>query len=93
MLDLITDMTGAAGLQRYEVSAYAQPGHACGHNLNYWQFGDYLGIGAGAHSKLSFAHRVVRQVRTREPRLYMDQALAGNAMAQEEEVSAHRAAV
>jgi oxygen-independent coproporphyrinogen-3 oxidase len=55
--------------------------------LNYWQFGDYLGIGAGAHSKISFAHRVVRQVRLREPRLYMERALAGNALAQVEEVS------
>ncbi len=87
MLDLITDMTGAAGLQRYEVSAYAAAGHRCFHNLNYWQFGDYLGIGAGAHSKLSFAHRVVRQVRFREPRLYMEKALAGNCLAQEGEVS------
>jgi len=86
MLDLITDMTGAAGLQRYEVSAYAAKGHRCFHNLNYWQFGDYLGLGAGAHSKLSFAHRVVRQVRFREPRLYMDKALGGNALAQEVEV-------
>jgi len=87
MLDLITDMTGQAGLQRYEVSAYARPGQRCHHNLNYWQFGDYLGIGAGSHSKLSFAHRVVRQVRFREPRLYMEQALAGHCLAQEEEVS------
>jgi len=87
MLDLITDMTGAAGLQRYEVSAYAAPGHRCFHNLNYWQFGDYLGLGAGAHSKLSFAHRVVRQVRFREPGRYMDQALAGHCLAQDEEVS------
>ena len=86
MLDQITEMTGASGMQRYEVSAYAQPGHRCFHNLNYWQFGDYLGIGAGAHSKLSFAHRVVRQVRFREPRLYMDKALAGTAVAQENEV-------
>ena len=86
MLDLLTERTGLAGLQRYEVSAYAKPGHHCRHNLNYWQFGDYLGIGAGAHSKLSFAHRIVRQVRTREPRLYMERALAGQAMAQEEEV-------
>ena len=86
MLDLITDMTGAAGLQRYEVSAYAANGHRCFHNLNYWQFGDYLGLGAGAHSKLSFAHRVVRQVRFREPKLYMDKALGGNALAQEVEV-------
>jgi oxygen-independent coproporphyrinogen-3 oxidase len=87
MLDLITDMTGEAGLYRYEVSAYAAPGHRCAHNLNYWQFGDYLGLGAGAHSKLSFAHRVVRQVRFREPRLYMDKALSGHCLAQEEEVS------
>jgi len=87
MLDLITDMTGAAGLQRYEVSAYAASGHRCFHNLNYWQFGDYLGLGAGAHSKLSFAHRVVRQVRFREPQLYMDKALGGNGVAQSGEVS------
>ena len=87
MLDLITDMTGAAGLQRYEVSAYAASGHRCFHNLNYWQFGDYLGLGAGAHSKISFAHRVVRQVRFREPRLYMEKALAGHCVAQEVEVS------
>ncbi len=87
MLDLITDMTGAAGLHRYEVSAYARDGHRCFHNLNYWQFGDYLGLGAGAHSKLSFAHRVVRQVRFREPRLYMEKALAGNCVTQDEEIS------
>ena len=87
MLDHITELTGVAGLERYEVSAYARSAHRCKHNLNYWQFGDYLGIGAGAHSKLSFAHRVVRQVRFREPRLYMEHALAGNAVAQVEEVS------
>ncbi len=86
MLDLITDMTGARGLHRYEVSAYARDGHKCVHNLNYWQFGDYLGIGAGAHSKLSFAHRIQRQVRFREPRLYMDNALAGHCVAQDIEV-------
>ena len=87
MLDRITEMTGQAGMGRYEVSAYAKPGHRCFHNLNYWQFGDYLGIGAGAHSKLSFAHRVVRQVRWRDPKLYMDKALAGEAVTQETEVS------
>jgi len=86
MLDRLTERTGEAGLQGYEVSAYARPGHRCWHNLNYWQFGDYLGLGAGAHSKLSFAHRVVRQVRYREPQRYMDQALAGQAIAQEHEV-------
>jgi oxygen-independent coproporphyrinogen-3 oxidase len=87
MLDRITEMTAACGMDRYEVSAYAKPGHRCWHNFNYWQFGDYLGIGAGAHSKLSFPHRVVRQVRNREPKLYMDNALAGDAIAQDEEVA------
>jgi putative oxygen-independent coproporphyrinogen III oxidase len=87
MLDRITERTGAVGMDRYEVSAYAKPGHRCWHNLNYWGFGDYLGIGAGAHSKLSFAHRVVRQVRFREPKLYMDNALAGQAVAQDDEVA------
>lgn len=86
MLDRITEMTGAAGLSRYEISAYARAGHQCWHNTNYWQFGDYLGIGAGAHSKLSFAHRVVRQMRFRDPGRYMDNALAGHAVAQDEEV-------
>ena len=86
MLDRITELTGAAGLARYEVSAYAREGHQCVHNRNYWQFGDYLGIGAGAHSKLSFAHRVVRQVRLRDPQLYMAGALAGRAIAQDDDV-------
>lgn len=86
MLDGITERTQAAGLARYEVSAYARPHHDCQHNRNYWQFGDYLGIGAGAHSKLSFAHRIVRQTRYREPLLYMQNALAGQALAQEDEV-------
>ena len=87
MLDRITELTGAAGMDRYEVSAYAKPGHRCLHNLNYWKFGDYLGIGAGAHSKLSFAHRVVRQMRFRDPKLYMEKALAGSPVAQDNEVS------
>ena len=87
MLDRITALTGEAGLARYEVSAYAREGHRCVHNLNYWRFGDYLGIGAGAHGKLSFAHRIARTVRRREPRLYMEQALAGNAVASMEEVA------
>lgn len=87
MLDKITEMTEAKGLARYEISAYAKPGHRCFHNTNYWQFGDYLGIGAGAHSKLSFAHRVVRQVRVREPKMYMEKALAGDAITLDTEVS------
>ena len=86
MLDRITERTAAVGLQRYEISAYARASHECAHNLNYWQFGDYLGIGAGAHSKLSFAHRVVRQTRFRDPALYMERALSGNAVAQDTDV-------
>jgi coproporphyrinogen III oxidase-like Fe-S oxidoreductase len=57
------------------------------HNQNYWQFGDYLGLGAGAHGKLSFPHRVLRQVRWREPAAYMQQALAGNAVSNQHEVA------
>lgn len=87
MLDRITERTAQAGLARYEVSAYARAGHRCFHNWNYWQFGDYLGLGAGAHGKLSFAHRVLRQVRWRDPQLYMDNALKGQPMASEEEVA------
>ncbi|HNJ82676.1 MAG: radical SAM family heme chaperone HemW [Piscinibacter sp.] len=87
MLDCITERTARAGLERYEVSAFAKPGQRCVHNLNYWQFGDYLGIGAGAHGKLSFPHRVVRQVRWREPASYMDNALAGTAISNDEEVA------
>jgi putative oxygen-independent coproporphyrinogen III oxidase len=86
MLDLIAARTASVGLERYEVSAFAKPGHRCEHNWNYWQFGDYLGIGAGAHSKLSFPHRVVRQTRFREPLQYMNRALGGDAIASDEEV-------
>jgi oxygen-independent coproporphyrinogen-3 oxidase len=87
MLDLIAERAAATGLQRYEVSAYARPGQRCRHNLNYWQFGDYLGIGAGAHGKLSFPHRVLRQVRWREPAAYMKNALLGQAVSNEHEVA------
>ncbi len=87
MLDHISDKTQAQGLQRYEVSAYAQAGHRCWHNTNYWQFGDYLGVGAGAHSKISFAHRVMRMVRYRDPKLYMQKAMAEGAVTSVEEIS------
>ena len=88
MLDLIVERADAAGLQRYEVSAFARAGHRCEHNLNYWRFGDYLGIGAGAHSKLSFPQRIVRQVRWREPATYMAKAAQGQAVSNEHEVAA-----
>lgn len=86
MQQRVAALAQTAGLQRYEVSAYAIAGHRCRHNLNYWQFGDYLGIGAGAHSKISFAHRIVRQVRWRHPQRYIDLAMRGNAIENEHDV-------
>ena len=77
-----------AGYDHYETSAYAKPGRRSRHNLNYWTFGDYLGIGAGAHSKLSFPDRIVRQARYRQPREFMDRALAGAAAQTDEPVAA-----
>jgi len=62
----------AAGYQQYETSAYAKPGYQCQHNLNYWRFGDYLGIGCGAHGKVTFPDgRILRTAKTRHPRGYM----------------------
>ena len=71
-----------AGYQRYEVSAYAQPERQCRHNLNYWIFGDYLGIGAGAHSKLSCTDTVVRNQRKRQPGSYMQSVASGEHIVQ-----------
>lgn len=73
-----------AGFEQYEVSAWAQPGAVCAHNLNYWKFGDYLGIGAGAHSKLTLPSQstIVRQVKVRHPTRY----LAGKRMAQQKNI-------
>ncbi len=78
----------AAGYHQYEVSAYAKNGFRCRHNLNYWQFGDYLGIGAGAHSKISFADRVVRSIRTRHPQGYLTPTQANPSVARSYELTA-----
>jgi oxygen-independent coproporphyrinogen-3 oxidase len=73
------------GYAQYEVSAYASGGHRCRHNLNYWQFGDYIGIGAGAHGKLTVTGEgIVRRRKQRHPRRYMETALAGNALSGEQ---------
>jgi oxygen-independent coproporphyrinogen-3 oxidase len=87
MQEWIHERTAAAGYERYEVSAYAKPHRQSKHNLNYWRFGDYLGIGAGAHSKLSFAHRIVRQARYKHPQTFIDEARAGAPVQEEHEVS------
>jgi oxygen-independent coproporphyrinogen-3 oxidase len=87
MQDMIAELTTAGGYGHYEVSAYAKPGHQARHNLNYWQFGDYLGIGAGAHGKLSFPHRVLRQARYKQPQSYMDAVAAGNPVQEERELT------
>ena len=87
MQDMIALETKQAGYDQYEISAYAQPGRRARHNLNYWEFGDYLGIGAGAHSKISFPHRVLRQARYKQPKSFMDAALRGNPVQEEYEIS------
>ena len=71
--DAVVDFAAAAGYQRYEISAYAKDGKQCAHNLNYWQFGDYLGIGAGAHAKITSRGDIHREVRIKHPGQYMQQ--------------------
>jgi putative oxygen-independent coproporphyrinogen III oxidase len=73
MQQRIEEMLAVQGYQHYETSAFARPKRRARHNLNYWMFGDYLGIGAGAHSKLSFPDKIVRQARYKQPQAYMQQ--------------------
>jgi len=91
MQEAMEQLLAAAGYEHYETSAFAGAGDnkACRHNLNYWRFGDYLGIGAGAHSKLSFAERIVRQMRCKQPRQYMESAAAGSAIQEQHDVAAN----
>jgi oxygen-independent coproporphyrinogen-3 oxidase len=86
MQEALEEALGAAGYENYETSAFARPGRRSRHNLNYWRFGDYLGVGAGAHSKLSYPDRVVREARHRQPKAYQDRALAGDAVQEAHEV-------
>lgn len=83
MQDMIEIMTATAGYEHYEVSAYAKPGRQCRHNINYWLFGDYLGIGAGAHSKITAKGQVIRQTRFEQPPMYMHEAGKGCAISEE----------
>jgi len=85
--DAIEDALASAGYRQYETSAFAKPDRECRHNLNYWQFGDYLGIGAGAHSKLSFPERILRQVRYKQPQQYLEQMARGEPLLEERDVT------
>ena len=87
MQQAIETRLAAAGYRHYETSAFAKAGWESRHNLNYWTFGDYLGIGAGAHGKLSFADRILRQMRYKQPREYMEKAQAGLAAQLEQGVA------
>jgi putative oxygen-independent coproporphyrinogen III oxidase len=86
MQERIEEQLERAGYAHYETSAFARPGSECRHNLNYWRFGDYLGIGAGAHSKLSLPQRIFRQMRYKQPREYMARALGGEPVQEQHDV-------
>lgn len=87
MQEAIEQRLDTAGFRHYETSAFAQPGKQARHNMNYWTFADYLGIGAGAHSKISFPDRIARQMRYKQPRQYMDNAARGNAIQEQHDVA------
>jgi len=86
MQDAIAQALAGGGYVHYETSAWAKPGRECRHNLNYWRFGDYLGIGAGAHGKLSFRDRIARTVRWKQPREYLERVAEGRPMQESREI-------
>jgi putative oxygen-independent coproporphyrinogen III oxidase len=86
MQDAIGQALAGDGYVHYETSAWAKPGRECRHNLNYWRFGDYLGIGAGAHGKLSFRERIARTVRWKQPKEYLERVAEGRPMQESREV-------
>jgi putative oxygen-independent coproporphyrinogen III oxidase len=88
MQRMVEERLAASGFEHYETSAFARPGRRCRHNLNYWQFGDYLGIGAGAHGKVSFPDRITRHARAKQPREYMAAALRSASLVEERIVDA-----
>ena len=86
MQESIEARLATAGYFNYETSAFAKTGKQCRHNLNYWHFGDYLGIGAGAHSKLTLHDRVLRQMRWKHPKAYLDNSRSGQPVQEESQV-------
>ncbi|HEX7558544.1 MAG TPA: radical SAM family heme chaperone HemW [Usitatibacter sp.] len=89
MQEAIEDALAGEGYGHYETSAFAKPGARARHNLNYWTFGDYLGIGAGAHGKISFRDRITREERARKPLTYLRGALGGDGIRESREVAAN----
>ncbi|MGI9338112.1 MAG: radical SAM family heme chaperone HemW [Gammaproteobacteria bacterium] len=89
--DAVANFAIGRGFLRYEISAFSRPKKECAHNLNYWRFGDYLGIGAGAHGKLTIGGKIIRQMRVKNPNDYMRRAQAGNAIAEQKQVSGREA--
>lgn len=86
MQDMIEQITANHQYRNYETSAFAQTGKESRHNMNYWLFGDYVGIGAGAHSKISFADKIVRQMRFKQPKEYLAKAQAGESLIQTQQI-------
>lgn len=85
--DAVEAGLAAAGYVQYEISAFARPGSQCRHNLNYWMFGDYLGIGAGAHEKISFKNNVLRRSRLRQPKAYLEHAGSSGMFGEQRQIS------
>jgi oxygen-independent coproporphyrinogen-3 oxidase len=88
MQDEVEGRLAVAGFGHYETSAFARAGRQARHNLNYWQFGDYLGIGAGAHTKISFKNNVLRESRARQPKAYLERAGNPAVISERRDVSA-----
>ena len=88
MQEAVESELASAGYEHYETSGFAQQGQRCRHNLNYWLFGDYLGIGAGAHGKLTLHDGVLRQMRYKQPKAYLEHALKGAPVHEEHRVAA-----
>ncbi|HMJ50101.1 MAG TPA: radical SAM family heme chaperone HemW [Burkholderiales bacterium] len=84
---MIEQMLAARGYEHYETSAFALKGFRSRHNMNYWLFGDYLGIGAGAHSKISMPQKIIRQMRYKQPKEYMNRAILGAPVQEEHEIA------
>ena len=90
MQEILHQLLHQADYDRYEISAFAKKNQRCQHNLNYWKFGDYLGIGAGAHGKISFPNKIIRTIKERHPQSYMQSAFSpAKAILEERQIDGH----